>query len=156
MESNAPPIRILSGPCVIAATRIRLTHHVHQLEGPVGSMRAGAFADLKGTHRQQFLAREFFEPDREVRFAFVLPFTEPSPRWISAARVKNGEEKADLSWKCWAAALRCTRDDVAHCSGNRPEKYQGFAFRNGARALTDAALRAWAICAFSSTRSAFS
>lgn len=133
MESQAPPIRIISPGRVYRNETISSRSHCqfHQVEG-LYIAEGVSFADLKQT--LLYFARALYGPDVKIRLrASYFPFTEPSAEMDVYWGLETEADYRITKGTGWLEVLGCGMVDPAvleNC-GIDPKKYSGFAFGMG-------------------------
>ena len=133
MESEAPPIRIVSPGRTYRSDAVDATHSpmFHQLEGLVID-RGITMGDLKGT--LEIFARSMFGSETKVRFRpHHFPFTEPSAEVDVSCFVCGGSGCRVCKGEGWIEILGSgmVHPNVLRASKIDPEEYTGFAFGMG-------------------------
>lgn len=135
MESQAPPVRIISPGRVYRPDTVDATHSFmfHQVEGLYVD-EGVSMADLK-THLDQF-CKAYFGSDVATRFRpHFFPFTEPSAEMDISCHICAGSRKDCPVCKGsgWVELGGCGMVDpnVLDAVGYDTEKYTGYAFGFG-------------------------
>lgn len=133
MESNQPPIRVLSPGRVYRNETISARAHCffHQVEGLYIDTDV-SFGDLKQT--LYFFAQEMFGKETQIKLRpSYFPFTEPSAEVDVSCFICGGEGCNVCKYTGWVEILGCGMVDPAvleNC-GIDSKKYSGFAFGMG-------------------------
>lgn len=137
MESQSPPIRIISPGAAYRRDEVDATHLAQftQMEGLYVD-EGVTLGDLKGT--LEYFFRELFGPDARVRFRpHFFPFTEPSYELdVRAAALGGGERWLELAG-C-GMVDPAVFEEINRHRGDRafdPDKVTGFAFGFGLERL---------------------
>lgn len=138
MESQKPPIRIISPGRVYRKDEVDATHSpmFHQIEGLVVD-KGITMADLKGTLDAFF--RQLYGQDTKTRFRpHHFPFTEPSCEVDVQCFVCGGKGCRTCKGEGWIELLGAgmVHPKVLAGCGIDPDIYSGFAFGMGLERLT--------------------
>lgn len=133
MESQKPPIRILSPGRVYRSDAVDATHSplFHQIEGLVID-KGITFADLKGT--LEMFIKHLYGENSVVRFRpHHFPFTEPSAEVDIQCFSCHGEGCKLCKGEGWIEILGCgmVHPKVLENCNIDPDIYSGFAFGVG-------------------------
>ena len=133
METERPPIRILSPGRVYRSDAVDATHSplFHQIEGLVVD-RGVTMGDLKGT--LAMFARRMFGSDTKIRFRpHHFPFTEPSAEVDVSCFACGGKGCRFCKGEGWIEILGAgmVHPNVLSGCSIDPEEYSGFAFGLG-------------------------
>lgn len=138
MESQKPPIRIISPGRVYRSDAVDATHSpvFHQVEGLVID-KGITMADLKGT--LEVFARKLYGENTRLRFRpHHFPFTEPSAEVDISCFNCGGKGCNICKGEGWIEILGCgmVHPKVLKNCGIDPEVYSGFAFGIGLERVT--------------------
>ncbi|MBQ7338448.1 MAG: phenylalanine--tRNA ligase subunit alpha [Clostridia bacterium] len=133
MESQRPPIRIISPGRVYRSDAVDATHSplFHQLEGLVVD-KGITMADLKGVLAA--FAKTCFGPETRIRFRpHHFPFTEPSAEVDVSCFACGGKGCRLCKGEGWIEILGAgmVHPNVLRNCNIDPEEYSGFAFGFG-------------------------
>jgi len=133
METNRPPIKIISPGRVYRPDSVDATHLpvFNQIEGLVIDKNI-KFSDLKGT--LDIFAHELIDKNIKTRFRpHYFPFTEPSAEMDVSCFICNGSGCATCKHTGFIELLGCgiVHPKVLSNSKINPDKFSGFAFGMG-------------------------
>lgn len=133
MESNKPPIRIITAGRCYRRDTVDATHsaNFHQIEGLYVDRRV-SLADLKGV--LAYFAREMMGADVRIRFRpHFFPFTEPSVECDFSCHLCHGHGCRVCKKTGWIeiAGAGIVDPRVLQKVGYNPEEVSGYAFGMG-------------------------
>lgn len=133
METQKPPIRIISPGRVFRSDAVDATHSplFHQIEGLVID-KGITMSDLKGT--LEMLMKKLYGNDCKLRFRpHHFPFTEPSAEMDVSCFKCGGKGCRFCKGEGWIEILGCgmVHPHVLEMCSIDPEEYTGFAFGVG-------------------------
>lgn len=133
MESQKPPVRIISPGRVFRNEAISARHHCifHQVEGLYINENV-SFADLK--QALYYFAVEMFGPGTRIRLRpSYFPFTEPSGEMDISCSLCGGKGCSVCKGTGWLEIMGCgmVHPNVLKFCGIDPVKYSGYAFGMG-------------------------
>ena len=133
MESNNPPIRILSPGRVYRNEDISVRSYClfHQIEGLYVDKKV-TFSDLKGT--LEYFAKQFFGPKTKIRFRpSYFPFTEPSAEMDVYWGLNSESDYRITKGTGWLEILGCgmVNPEVFKSVDYDVKKWNGYAFGLG-------------------------